>query len=45
MGRIKQGLALLDRKPFDPKTASAEECVELQQKNMPFFATVPLSVD
>ncbi|KAJ6373084.1 hypothetical protein OIU76_027425 [Salix suchowensis] len=45
VGRIKQGLALRDRKPFDPKTASAEECEELQQKNMPFFANVPLSVD
>ncbi|KAJ6434976.1 hypothetical protein OIU84_000259 [Salix udensis] len=45
LGRIKQGLALLDRKPFNPKTASAEECGELQQKNMPFFSNVPLSVD
>lgn len=45
MGRIKQGLALPDRKPFDPKTASAEECEELQHKCMPFFASAPLSVD
>lgn len=45
MGRIKQGLDLPDRKPFDPKTASAEECEELQHKYMPFFTSAPLSVD
>ncbi|XP_062097442.1 uncharacterized protein LOC133803417 [Humulus lupulus] len=38
MGRIKQGLDLEDRQPFDPRTASSKECEELQQKNMPFFA-------
>ncbi|XP_015571640.2 3-hydroxybenzoate 6-hydroxylase isoform X2 [Ricinus communis] len=41
MGRIKQGLSLPDRKPFDPKTATPEDCEELQDKNMPFFAGVP----
>ncbi|KAJ4951869.1 hypothetical protein NE237_028701 [Protea cynaroides] len=41
LGRIKQGLALPDRKIFDPKTATPEECQELQQKSMPFFADVP----
>ncbi|KAF8370205.1 hypothetical protein HHK36_031757 [Tetracentron sinense] len=45
MGRIKQGLALPDRKTFDPKTATPEDCQELQQKNMPFFDDVPLLVD
>ncbi|GAB4837542.1 hypothetical protein Ancab_002395 [Ancistrocladus abbreviatus] len=42
LGQIKQGLALHDREPFDPKKASPEECHELQQKNVPFFADVPL---
>lgn len=42
MGRIKQGLALPNREPFDFKTAiSPEDCHELQQKNMPFFADIP----
>ncbi|CAK7353534.1 unnamed protein product [Dovyalis caffra] len=45
VGRIKQGLALPDHKPFDLKTASPEDFEELQQKNMPFFASAPLSVD
>jgi len=45
VGRIKQGLALPDRKLFDPMTASAEESEELQKKHMPFFASAPLSVD
>ncbi|KAH7524720.1 uncharacterized protein LOC107421255 [Ziziphus jujuba] len=45
VGRIKQGLGLHDRRPFDPKTASSEDCQELQQKKMPFFADVPLVVD
>ncbi|PON90754.1 FAD/NAD(P)-binding domain containing protein [Trema orientale] len=38
MGRLKQGLVLEDRLPFDPKAASYEDCEELQQKNTPFFA-------
>lgn len=38
MGRLKQGLVLEDHRPFDPKAASSEDCEELQQKNMPFFA-------
>ncbi|XP_058200962.1 uncharacterized protein LOC131315788 isoform X1 [Rhododendron vialii] len=41
MGRIKQGLVLSDRKPFDPKVATPEECYDLQQKYMPFFGEVP----
>ncbi|XP_050364364.1 uncharacterized protein LOC126783026 [Argentina anserina] len=41
MGRIKQGLALPDRQIFDPKTATPEECQELQQRLMPFFSDVP----
>ncbi|CAI9094468.1 OLC1v1030214C1 [Oldenlandia corymbosa var. corymbosa] len=41
LGRIKQGLNLADRQPFDPTTADPEECEELQQKNMPFFTDVP----
>ncbi|KAF9612707.1 hypothetical protein IFM89_003249 [Coptis chinensis] len=44
MGRIKQGLALPDRKTFDPKSASPEECEELQQKKMPFFTNAPVPV-
>ncbi|GKV42062.1 hypothetical protein SLEP1_g49511 [Rubroshorea leprosula] len=42
MGRIKQGLTLPDRNPFDPKTASPEECKDLQHKSMPFFHSVPI---
>lgn len=41
LGRIKQGLVVPDRAPFDPKTASVEDCKELQQKNMPFFGDIP----
>ncbi|KAF8370206.1 hypothetical protein HHK36_031758 [Tetracentron sinense] len=42
MGRIKQGLVLPDRKIFDPKTATPEDCQELLQKSVPFFATPSL---
>lgn len=42
LGRIKQGLALPDREPFDPNTATLEDCEELKQKNLPFFNDVPL---
>lgn len=45
LGRIKQGLALPDREPFNPKTASPQDCQELQQKTMPFFADLPSLVD
>ncbi|KAL6313074.1 hypothetical protein AAG906_006616 [Vitis piasezkii] len=45
LGRLKQGLILADREPFDPKTASLEDCEELQQKNMPFFADIPLPLN
>ncbi|XP_076909440.1 uncharacterized protein LOC143566697 [Bidens hawaiensis] len=41
MGRIKQGLVLADAKVFDPKTATPEECRDLQQKYMPGFSGVP----
>jgi 2-polyprenyl-6-methoxyphenol hydroxylase-like FAD-dependent oxidoreductase len=42
MGRIKQGLVLPDRDPFDPKSAKLEDFQELRQKNMAFFDDVPL---
>ncbi|KAG7973158.1 hypothetical protein I3843_07G214500 [Carya illinoinensis] len=42
MGRIKQGLLLPDREPFDPKSATSEDCQDLQQQNMPFFNDVPM---
>ncbi|KAF2303885.1 hypothetical protein GH714_024102 [Hevea brasiliensis] len=45
LGRIKQGLYLPDRGPFDPSTASPEDGEELQQKNMPFFSGAPISAD
>lgn len=45
LGRIKQGLALPDREPFNPKTASPQDCQELQQKTTPFFADLPSLVD
>lgn len=42
MGRIKQGLHLPDREPFDWRTATSEDCQDLQQQNMPFFNDVPM---
>ncbi|CAM8949520.1 unnamed protein product [Rhodiola kirilowii] len=42
LGRIKQGLPLPDRDPFDPRTASKENCQQLQQKFMPFFIGSPM---
>lgn len=45
MGRIKQGLPLDDRRTFDPRMATPEECEELQQSNMPFFGQAPLPAD
>ncbi|KAF3447185.1 hypothetical protein FNV43_RR12365 [Rhamnella rubrinervis] len=45
LGRLKQGLVLPDHEPFDPKTASSDDCQELQQRNMPFFSDVPSLVD
>lgn len=41
MGRIKQGLVLPDGKVFDPKTATPQECEDLQQKHMPGFNDAP----
>ncbi|KAL3844117.1 hypothetical protein ACJIZ3_001520 [Penstemon smallii] len=41
LGRIKQGLAFPDCKPFDPSIASQEDCEKLQQKNMPYFSDIP----
>lgn len=42
LGRIKQGLDLPDREPFDLMIASEEDREELlQQKNMPFLSDVP----
>lgn len=45
VGRIKQGLPLPDRGIFNPKTATPEDCEELQQKNMPFFGRAPSLAD
>ncbi|TKY58167.1 3-hydroxybenzoate 6-hydroxylase [Spatholobus suberectus] len=42
LGRIKQGLVLPDREPFNPKSAKKEDCEELLQRNTPFFNDVPL---
>ncbi|KAF3958412.1 hypothetical protein CMV_016687 [Castanea mollissima] len=42
MGRIKQGLVLPDREPFDPKNSRSEDYQELLQEDMPFFDDVPL---
>lgn len=41
LGRIKQGLPLPDAPPFDPKKATLEDCVQLQQRKVPFFGFVP----
>lgn len=45
MGRLKQGLALPDREPFNPKVSTPENCLELQQKSIPFFHDVPQLID
>ncbi|XP_045822122.1 6-hydroxynicotinate 3-monooxygenase-like [Trifolium pratense] len=42
LGRIKQGLVLPDRDPFDPMSARQEDCQELLQRNTPFFNDAPL---
>lgn len=41
LGRIKQGLIYEEGKVFNPINASSEECLQLQQRNMPFFEGVP----
>ncbi|XP_073275332.1 uncharacterized protein [Primulina huaijiensis] len=41
LGCIKQGLLLPHHQPFDPITASEEDCEELQQRTMPFFFDIP----
>ncbi|KAJ0032059.1 hypothetical protein Pint_12716 [Pistacia integerrima] len=45
VGRIKQGLTLAGREPFDPMTATPEQCEDPQQENVPFFADVPESLN
>ncbi|KAL3746622.1 hypothetical protein ACJRO7_015566 [Eucalyptus globulus] len=42
VGQIKQGLALPDCKPFNPNTATQEECKMLLQRGVPFFGQNPL---
>ncbi|XP_057426800.1 uncharacterized protein LOC130720197 [Lotus japonicus] len=43
LGRVKQGLVVPDREPFDPKSATPEDSKEeLLQRNTPFFNDVPL---
>ncbi|KAK7320704.1 hypothetical protein VNO77_30421 [Canavalia gladiata] len=44
LGRIKQGLVLPDREPFNPKLARPEDYQELMLTNTPFFNDVPLSL-
>ncbi|KAK7293640.1 hypothetical protein RJT34_16512 [Clitoria ternatea] len=44
LGRIKQGLPLPDREPFNPKSAKPEECQELLQRNTPFFNDVHFTI-
>ena len=41
VGQIKLGLPLPDREPFDPNTASPEDCEILKQRSLPFFDDVP----
>ncbi|XP_022131857.1 uncharacterized protein LOC111004901 [Momordica charantia] len=45
MGRLKQGLALPDCEPFNPRVATPQDYLELQQKNIPFFNDVPQLID
>jgi len=41
VGRIKQGLGLPDREPFNANAVCAEGYQELQQENVPFFDHIP----
>ncbi|GAY68916.1 hypothetical protein WN943_000382 [Citrus x changshan-huyou] len=41
VGQIKLGLPTPDREPFDPNTASPEDCEILKQRRLPFFDDVP----
>ncbi|CAJ1972110.1 unnamed protein product [Sphenostylis stenocarpa] len=41
LGRLKQGLVLPDREPFDPKLVRPEDYQELLLGNTPFFNDVP----
>ncbi|XP_028802328.1 uncharacterized protein LOC114757434 [Neltuma alba] len=45
LGRLKQGLVLPEREPFNPKSPTPEDYQELQQKNIPFFTHVPSILD
>ncbi|MED6194585.1 hypothetical protein PIB30_029963 [Stylosanthes scabra] len=45
LGRIKQGLVLPGREPFNPRSATPEECQELLQRNTPFFSDVPMTIN
>ncbi|KAJ1439447.1 hypothetical protein SESBI_02383 [Sesbania bispinosa] len=44
LGRIKQGLVLPDREPFDPKSARPKDYSKLLQRNTPFFNDAPLDL-
>ncbi|KAK7377254.1 hypothetical protein VNO80_02676 [Phaseolus coccineus] len=44
LGRLKQGLVLPDREPFDPKLVRPDDHQELLVRNTPFFNDVPLSL-
>jgi len=44
LGRLKQGLVLPDREPFDPKLVRPEDHQELLVRNTPFFNDGPLSL-
>lgn len=45
-GRIKQGLTLPDREPFDPNVAtSTQNFPELQIRNVPYLNDVPQVID
>ncbi|KAI4316282.1 hypothetical protein L6164_024277 [Bauhinia variegata] len=44
LGRIKQGLSIPDREPFNPKSAQPEDYQELLQRNTPFFGHVPMQL-
>uniref|UniRef100_A0A6V7QPV5 FAD-binding domain-containing protein n=1 Tax=Ananas comosus var. bracteatus TaxID=296719 RepID=A0A6V7QPV5_ANACO len=44
LGRMKQGLVIHDQKSFDLRTATSEEIMQLQQRNMPYFDGAPTTV-
>ncbi|RRT71987.1 hypothetical protein B296_00005734 [Ensete ventricosum] len=44
LGRPKQGLVVNGQETFDPMTATPEECLQLQQRRIPYFEGKPCTI-